>query len=99
MAASEGCGSNHPYKRHPHISAPIRERLWNHCCPVPHDEGGLEDMVPPWMIEDRERQRRETEHHDWPELRIELPVHGYDEPSRRRPTPSAPIVIDVFGGA
>ncbi len=49
--------------------------------------------------EDRERQRRETEHHDWPELRIELPVHGYDEPSRRRPTPSAPIVIDVFGGA
>ena len=56
-------------------------------------------MVPPWMIEDLERQRRERERRDWPELRIELPVRGHDEPSRRRPTPSAPIVIDVFGGA
>ena len=83
MAASEGRGSNHRYN----------------LCPVPHDEGGLGDMVPPWMIEALERQRRERERRDGPELRIELPVRGYDEPSRRRPTPSEPIVIDVFGGA
>ena len=98
MAANEGREPNHRYNRHPHISATMRERPWNSSYPVSHDEEGLEDMIPPWMIEDLARQRRERERLDWPELRIELPAHGYDEPSPRVPH-RPPIVIDVFGGA
>jgi hypothetical protein len=52
-------------------------------------------MIPTWMIEEIERQRRERERRDRPELLIELPVRPFHE----RPTrsgPASPVVID-FG--
>jgi hypothetical protein len=50
-------------------------------------------MLPPWMIEEMERQRREREKREQPALRIDMP-----EPARgREPGPKAreAIVVDL----
>lgn len=52
-------------------------------------------MIPSWMIKDMERQRREREGRNHPQLRIELPIGPCDE-QPARPAPSSPVVID-FG--
>ena len=54
-------------------------------------------MISTWMIKDLERQRRERERRDPPQLRIELPVPARDE-RPTRPAPSSPVVIE-FGDA
>jgi hypothetical protein len=52
-------------------------------------------MIPTWMIEQMERQRRERERRDRPQLRIELPIRpAHERPAR--PAPWSPVVID-FG--
>ncbi len=50
-------------------------------------------MIPTWMIEEIERERRRREWHERPQLRIELPVQRDDE--RPPPKPSTPIVIEL----
>jgi hypothetical protein len=55
-------------------------------------------MIPPWMIEELERLRRERddERRDRPQLWIELPVRR--EPERPRPAPPTVIVIELGAG-
>ena len=51
-------------------------------------------MISTWMIKDLERQRRERERRDPPQLRIELPVPPRDgRPAR--PAPSSRVVIEL----
>ena len=55
-------------------------------------------MISTWMIKDLERQRRERERRDPPQLRIELPVPPRDgRPAR--PAPSSPVVIEFAQSA
>ena len=51
-------------------------------------------MIPSWIIEDMERQRRERERRNHPQLRIELPLPPCRE-RPERPAPSSPIVIEL----
>jgi hypothetical protein len=53
-------------------------------------------MIPTWMIDELERQRREREQKR-PQPRIELPVHQADE---RPPHPAPPwrIVVELGDG-
>lgn len=52
-------------------------------------------MIPSWMIENIERQRRERTDREAPRPTIELPVRTEEEPPRRRRDSSAPIVIEL----
>ncbi len=50
-------------------------------------------MVPTWMIKDLERQRRERDREERPQLHIEPPAPALDE---RRPPPERPSTIVVI---
>ncbi len=52
-------------------------------------------MIPSWMIEDLERQRRERADRERPRVPLELPVRTEDEPPPRHPEPFGPIVIEL----
>jgi hypothetical protein len=53
-------------------------------------------MIPTWIIEEMERERRERdrEWRDRPQLHIEQPV-GEDHGPQPAPAPAAPVVIEV----
>jgi hypothetical protein len=53
-------------------------------------------MIPTWMIEEIERERRERdrEWRDPPQLRIEHPV-GEDRGPQPTPAPAEPVVIEL----
>jgi hypothetical protein len=46
---------------------------------------GANAMIPPWMIEDLDRRRRERLRHERPRLGIDLPARPVVDPPPRRP--------------
>jgi hypothetical protein len=54
-------------------------------------------MIPPWIIEEVKRARRERDRRDRPQLPLELPAGTvHDSPPPRREAP-APLVIELAG--